>query len=159
MISLIVARAANNVIGNKGQIPWYLSNDLKYFRKITTDGVVIMGRKTYDSIGKPLPNRVNIVVSTSMDARDDIVVVPSFEMAIREYKTNFAEKEAFLIGGHSIYDAGICLVDKMYITEIGQSFEGDTKFADFDASKWDKEIIEDHSTEDIPYQFVTYTRR
>lgn len=159
MISLIVARAANNVIGNKGQIPWYLPDDLKYFRKITTGNVVIMGRKTYESIGKPLPNRVNIVVSTGMDSHDGIIVVPSFEMAIMKCKTDFAEKDVFLIGGHSIYQTGFCLVDKMYITEIGQSFDGDTKFVEFDVSEWDKEIVEDNSYEEIPYQFTTYTRK
>lgn len=159
MMALIVARASNNIIGNKGQIPWHISSDLKYFKKLTTGHVVIMGRKTYESIGRPLPNRINIVVSTKMQCPDGVIVVPSFEMAILEAKKSYPDKDIYLIGGNSIYKNGACLVDKMFITEIGMEFEGDTKFVDFDKARWDMEVVEDHSDETIPYHFVIYTRR
>ena len=129
MVSLIVAKSKNNVIGNKGKLPWNISEDLKRFKELTTDNVVIMGRKTYESLpkkSKPLPNRINIIIS-----RDENYTVPNclvfndIKTAIRKAGTN---KEVFIIGGGEIYKEGLKYADKLYITEVENDVEGDTYF-------------------------------
>lgn len=159
MVGIIVARASNNIIGNKGQIPWYLPEDMKYFKEVTTNNVVIMGRNTYNSIGKPLPNRINIVVSAAMPAVDGILIVRSLDKAILIAKTQYPEKDVYLIGGHGIYQEGIKIADKLFITEIQKEFEGDTTFADFKMDDYIPKTIENHSDEELPYCFMEYTRK
>lgn len=127
-ISAIVAVAKNGVIGSENQIPWHLPNDLRFFKKQTSGHHVIMGRVTFKSLGKPLPNRTNIVITRNpYFLAEGVVVVNSIEEALRLAKTN-GETEAFIIGGASIYEAAMPYVDRMYITEVDLEPEGDTRF-------------------------------
>ena len=129
MVSLIVAKSENNIIGNKGRIPWHIPNDLKRFKELTTNNVVIMGRKTFESLPKefrPLPNRVNIILSRDKNhIIDCCMVVDDLKKAIRKAGS---DKEIFIIGGGEIYKEGFKYVDKIYLTEVDGEFEGDTYF-------------------------------
>ena len=129
MVSLIVAKSENNIIGNKGRIPWHIPNDLKRFKELTTNNVVIMGRKTFESLPKefrPLPNRVNIILSRDKNHIIDCwMVVDDLKKAIRKAGS---DKEIFIIGGGEIYKEGFKYADKIYLTEVDGEFEGDTYF-------------------------------
>lgn len=129
MVSLIVAKSENNVIGKDGKIPWYIPEDLKRFKKLTTNNVVIMGRKTYESLPeeyKPLPNRLNIIISRLINySPKNCIVSNSLEAAIKKAGTN---KEIFIIGGSEIYEESLKYVSKIYMTEVLGDFDGDTYF-------------------------------
>lgn len=140
-INIIAACAVETrVIGREGKMPWNLPIDLKYFKARTENQIVIMGRKTYESIGKPLPNRINIVITNNMDfkkkiARDPnvgVCIVSNLSEAIKQ-TNGFKDKEVFVIGGGQVYaDAIKCIIDKIYITWVGYKedglIEGDTFF-------------------------------
>jgi dihydrofolate reductase len=150
MFSIIVAIAKNGVIGDKGEIPWYLPDDFKHFAKITKGHNVIMGRKTYESIfkrlGKPLPERINVVITTQKDfSAPGCIVLPSVEDAINLFSQTVAE--TFVIGGSKIYDQFLPIVDKLYITEIDENFEGDTTF-NYDKNDWKLSSKEHHSKDE-----------
>ena len=117
-LSLIVAVSKNGFIGKDGSLPWQISEDLKRFRKITSNAVVIMGKNTFLSIGKPLPNRENIVVSTTLKSADGCEIVRSLEEAINSSKENFPNKDIFLIGGYAIYQNGEIFADTLYLTRL-----------------------------------------
>ena len=156
MISLIVAYAKNHVIGNKGCIPWRIKGEQKRFKELTTGNVIIMGRRSYEEIGHPLPNRMNIIVSnTKKFEAENCVTAGSLEEAIRLA----GDKEIFISGGARLYEEAMPLVQKMYVTEIECVIEGDTYFPDFDPALFDKEIFERHDEGEIPYTYVTYTRK
>ncbi len=156
MISLIVAYAKNHVIGNKGCIPWRIKGEQKRFKELTTGNVVIMGRRSYEEIGHPLPNRMNIIVSnTKRFEAENCMTASSLEEAIRLA----GDREIFISGGARLYEEAMPLVEKMYVTEIDSEIEGDTYFPDFDKEQFDKEIVERHDEGEIPYTYVTYTRR
>jgi dihydrofolate reductase len=156
MISLIVAYAKNHVIGNKGCIPWRIKGEQKRFKELTTGNVVIMGRRSYEEIGHPLPNRMNIIVSnTKRFEAENCMTASSLEEAIRLA----GDREIFISGGARLYEEAMPLVEKMYVTEIECEIEGDTYFPDFDKEQFDKEIVERHDEGEIPYTYVTYTRR
>lgn len=127
MINLIVATDRNGLIGNKGTIPWKIPNDLKYFKDITIDSTVIMGRKTYQSIGKPLPKRINIVISKKKVHHSDFISASSIDEAILKCPL---DRKIFIIGGSEIYKLFLDkkYVDRIYLTEIDGQFEGDTYF-------------------------------
>lgn len=127
MINLIVATDRNGCIGNKGNIPWHIPNDLKYFKNITTNSTVIMGRKTYESIGKALPNRVNIVLSKKKVLHGDVIPVSSPDEALLKSPL---DREIFIIGGSEIYKLFLSskLIDRIYLTVIDGQFEGDAYF-------------------------------
>jgi dihydrofolate reductase len=126
MVSLIAAVSENGVIGVDNKLPWYIPDDLKRFKKLTSGNVVIMGRKTYDSIGKPLPNRMNIVISRNKDlVIPGCLVVDSMVKAIRKAGT---EDNIFIIGGGEIYNQGMVFAERIYLTKIHQEVEGDTTF-------------------------------
>jgi dihydrofolate reductase len=128
-ISIIVAVAENGVIGKDNQLLWRLSEDLKLFKKRTSHHVVIMGRKTYDSIGKPLPNRLNIVVSRSKDLKiEGCTVVNTLQDAIEIAKNESDKDEVFIIGGEKIYNLAESLATKLYLTKVHASLEGDAFF-------------------------------
>lgn len=135
--NVIVAVNENLVIGKDNQLPWYSSEDLKYFKRITTNNVVIMGRKTYESIGKPLPNRVNIVISTTTNFTE-VITVKSFEEAL-EMASTF-DKEVFVIGGASLYEKVLDGADKLYLTWIYEKkllpSDGDAYLKGFNKSEW-----------------------
>ena len=155
MIALIVAFANNQVIGNKGCIPWKIKGEQKRFKELTTGNVVIMGRRSYEEIGRPLPNRTTIVVSgtKNFDA-EKCFTAKSLAEAIELA----GDKNTYISGGARLYEEALPLVEKMYITEIDCDIEGDTYFPEFDKNMFEKEINERFEGE-IPYTYVTYTRK
>jgi len=135
-LSIIVAISKNNIIGKDNGMPWHLPADLKYFRQVTTGHHIIMGRKTFESIGggKPLPNRVSIIVTHQRDYRaEGCIVAHSLHEAIA--KTD-EQDEVFVIGGKQLYEQALPLADTLYITRIHQSIEGDTAFPIYNQQDW-----------------------
>ena len=158
-IVLIAAVARNGVIGNKGELPWKISEDLKRFKELTLGGAVIMGRKTYDSIlariGEPLPERLNIVITSQNFREEGVVVVHSVEEALIAVK---GFEKVFVIGGQSIYRGFINrkLIDRMELTVIDEDFDGDAFFPKVDWGDWKE--IERIKGEEGRYSFVSYVR-
>ncbi|MCP5213781.1 MAG: dihydrofolate reductase [Pseudomonadales bacterium] len=157
-LALIVAMAENRVIGINNNLPWHLSNDLRYFKAITMGKPVILGRKTHQSIGKPLPGRTNIVISTDAGADfEGCSVVSSVEEAL-ELAENIAlidgSSEAIVMGGAQIYELCLPFVDRIYLTEVHAHVRGDTYFPKFDRSEWQEVGREDFDPEgDNPYEY------
>jgi dihydrofolate reductase len=134
VISLIVAASTNNVIGNDGELPWRLSDDLKRFKAVTMGKPIVMGRKTFESIGRPLPGRQNIVISRQDGfAADGCDVVQSIEQAV---EVAGVVEEIMVIGGSQIYAAFLPLADRIYLTRVHAEVEGDAFFPSIDESKW-----------------------
>ena len=133
-LSIIVAMSKNRVIGKDNKMPWHLSNDLKNFKKITIGKTIVMGRLTYDSIGKPLPERKNIVLSRNL-IDSNVFIFDNFEEVLDFTKD---EDEVFIIGGQDIYSQTIDKVNKLYLTTIDANIEGDKYFPEIDISKWKK---------------------
>ena len=155
MIALIVAYANNNVIGNKGCIPWKIKGEQKRFRELTTGNVVIMGRRSYEEIGRPLPNRTTIVVSNTKNYNgENCFTAKSLDEAIKMA----GDRDIYISGGSRLYEEALPIVEKMYITEIDCDIEGDTYFPAFDKEQFVKEIDEVVDGE-IPYSYVTYIRK
>lgn len=155
MVSLIVAYGNNKVIGNLGKMPLDIKGELKRFKELTTGNVVIMGRRTYESIGRPLPDRMNIVISNTKEYNEvNVKTAKSLEEAIRMA----GDKEIYISGGSRVYEEALSMVEKMYITEVDITIDGDTYFPEFDESRFIKEINEKVDGE-IPYVYVTYTRK
>ena len=132
-ISMIVAMSKNRVIGKDNVMPWHLSDDLKNFKKITMGKTIIMGRRTYDSIGKALPGRKNVILSRNLKDKD-ILVFDNLENALVNVGN---EEEIFIIGGQDIYSQTINKANKLYLTTINDEIEGDKFFPHFDNSNWD----------------------
>lgn len=139
-VSLLVAATNNNVIGNQNTLPWKLKSDLKRFKELTTNNIVIMGRNTFESIGKPLPNRVNIVITSQTDYKPDgVIIVNSLEDAIQEtYKQEYLNCKPFIIGGGKVYKQALenDYVNELHLTRINTNIEGDTFFSWFSDSSW-----------------------
>jgi dihydrofolate reductase len=158
-LSVIVARAANGVIGNKGGLPWHIPNDLKHFKSLTMGHPIIMGRKTWESIGRPLPGRRNIVVSRQDSfAAPGAQVVTSLQAAMDACR---GEVEVFVIGGEQLYRQALPRADRLYLTEIGREFEGDTKFPELRPDDWlesDRVAVSDDPS-GVPISYVTLQRR
>ena len=155
MIALIVAYAKNRVIGNNGRIPWNIKGEQKRFKELTTGNVVIMGRRSYEEIGKPLPNRTTIVVSnTKIYNSENCINARSLTEAI-ELAGN---KDVYIAGGAKLYEEAMDIVDKMYITEIDAEIEGDTYFPYFDKNQFEKEINQVCEGE-LDYIYLTYVRK
>ncbi|AOK29169.1 MULTISPECIES: dihydrofolate reductase [Burkholderia] len=161
-LTLIVARARNGVIGRDNQLPWKLPEDLAYFKRTTMGAPVIMGRKTHESIGRPLPGRRNIVVTRDGARRfDGCDTATSLDAALALAARDGAA-EAFLIGGAQLYAQGIRQADKLLVTEIDQDFEGDASFPAPDAAQWEEVSRDTHRAampNDFAYAFVVYRRR
>lgn len=158
MIGLIVAYTKNRVIGNEGRIPWRIKGEQRRFRELTTGNVVIMGRRSYEEIGHPLPNRFTIVVSrTAKFEAENCVTVGSLKEAIEYALKNRPEENIYLSGGAGIYKEGINLADKLFITEVNLEIEGDTFFPEFDENLYTK-TIDEFVDGEIPYTYVTYTK-
>ena len=138
-LCLIVAVSSNGYIGKDGTLPWQISEDLKRFRKITSNSVVIMGRNTFLSIGKALPNRENIIVSTTLKSIEKCLIANTLDEAINISKEKFPEKDIFLIGGYAIYKAGETFADTLYLTKVDVEVEGDVSLPSFDWENW-KEV-------------------
>ena len=162
-ISLIVAVSRNGAIGLNNQLPWYLPEDLKYFKSVTMGKPLIMGRKTFDSIGRPLPGRANIVLTRDPQwTSDGVEVVQSVEQALvaGEIACETADvDEIMVIGGEQIYRMTIDLADRIYLTQVDTDVEGDAFFPDIDLNNWSQtrvklpEIIDKH-----PYRFLVLDR-
>lgn len=135
-ISLVVAASENNAIGKNNQLIWHLPNDLKFFKNTTWGFPVIMGRKSFESVNKPLPGRTNIVITTNPDWKaETVIVVNNLKDAIQKAaETN--SKQIFIIGGGEIYKQSMDIADSIYITRVHANLEGDTFFPVIDTSKW-----------------------
>ncbi len=159
MISIIAAVADNGVIGRDNTLPWHLPADLQYFKAVTLGHPIIMGRKNYEDIGKPLPGRLNIIITRDPSyTAAGCVVVNSVEAAI---STANGDEEIFIIGGAEIYRLFLPLAGKLYLTEVHTNAEGDITFPDFDKKEWDQTGREDHDADDRnphPYSFVVYSK-
>ena len=158
-ISIIVAFSEGNVIGKNNQMPWKLSGDLKRFKTITTGHTVVMGRRTYESIGKPLPNRRNIVLTSIPESIIDCITADSLKDAII---ISEPEPELFIIGGATVYKQTLPFAEKLYITKVHAELAGDTKFPEIDYSEWEETFREEHKSDEknqYDYTFINYERK
>lgn len=141
-LSLLVAAAENNVIGKNNQLPWNLPEDLKYFKNKTWGMVLVMGRKTFESLGKPLPGRKSIVITRDKDWKyENVEVVHSVEDAIEKAK-QFGVKEILVLGGAEIFKQVMPQAERIYITRVHHSFEGDAYFPEFSNEDW--KLVKSH---------------
>ena len=158
-ISIIVAMDKKGVIGLDGDLPWHLSADLKHFKAITMGKPLIMGRKTHESIGRPLPGRKNIVLTHSQEFKTEgCTVVYSLEEALIAAGE---VDEVMIMGGSGIYDQSLASADRLYLTEVHADVNGDVYFPEFDRSEWVEIEREDYSTDDknnFDYSFVVMER-
>ena len=162
IISLVAAVSENDVIGKDNKLLWNLPNDMKFFKNITWAMPVIMGRKTYEALGKPLGGRKNIVITRSTDFHpDNVIVVSSLDAALKAAADTDA-KEAFITGGGEIYKEAMPLADKLVVTRVHGTFEGDTYFPKIDEHEWeitshlDFPVDEKHA---YAYSFQFWKRR
>jgi dihydrofolate reductase len=158
IVSIVVAIAQNNAIGKNNKLLWHLPKDLKHFKEITTGHTIIMGRKTFDSVGKPLPNRRNIVITRQSITIEGCEVVNSLEAALALCA---GEAEVFIGGGAEIYRQAMQLTDRIYLTIVHKEFEGDTYFPEIKANEWKEVSREDHEPDEknlLPYSFITFER-
>jgi dihydrofolate reductase len=161
-LSIIAALSSNNVIGRNNQLPWHIGTDLKRFKALTMGHHLIMGRRTFDSVGRPLPGRVNVVITSNPAfSADGIVVVHSLEEGIR-LATDSGDAEPFIAGGAVVFEQAIHRAERMYLTRVHAELEGDTFFPEFDdVREWqltDSEHFEADEKNDYPYSFLTYER-
>ncbi|TPH12195.1 type 3 dihydrofolate reductase [Litorilituus lipolyticus] len=160
ILSMIVATAADNVIGKDNDMPWHLPADLAYFKKVTLGKPVIMGRKTFESIGRPLPGRRNIVISRDESyKRDGIDTVTSVEQALALVQD---VEEIMVIGGGAIYKHCLPAATRLYITHIKASIDGDTRFPEYDDGSWQKVSSEVRDSDDknaYELDFCVYEKR
>ena len=146
-LSIVVAMDDNRLIGNKNQLPWHLPADLAYFKKLTTGKSILMGRKTYDSIGKPLPNRRNIVMTRNSEISvPGCEVVSSLGQALELTK---GEEEVMVIGGASLCDQLLPEINRLYITKIDGEFEGDVFFPKYDHFNWSQVSCDSHKKDSV----------
>jgi len=162
-VALIVAVSENNVIGRDNQLPWHLPEDLQYFKSVTMGKPILMGRKTYDSIGRPLPGRANIVITRDPNwTAEGVIVVNSLEDAMAEgaQACNATESdEIMVIGGAQIYRDCLPIADKLYLTKVDAEIEGDAFFPEIDNNQWQK--TSEKTPNDLgkyPYRFLILER-
>jgi len=161
MLSIIVAKAKNNIIGKDNALIWHLPDDLKRFKRITTGHTIIMGRKTFESLGRVLPNRHHIILCNDAQMNIDnenVEILEDISMLDKYVKD---EDEHFVIGGATMYKLLMPLCTKMYITEIDKDFEGDVSFPEIDLNEWkvtEKEEGPVDDENDFKYEYVTYER-
>ena len=137
ILSLLVAASENNVIGKDNKLPWHLPNDLKYFKNLTWGMPILMGRKTFESIGKALPGRKSIVITRNNDwQREGVEVVHSIEEAIQKAE-GYGVKEIFVIGGAEIFKTALPDANRIYLTRIHHNFDGDVYFPQVSEQEWD----------------------
>ena len=162
-VSIIVAVAENGIIGRDGDLPWHLSSDLQRFKRTTMGHTIIMGRRTWESIGRPLPGRSSIVVSRQTDYEtgfETVVAVGSLEDALHLAATS-GEEEAFIIGGAELYREALRRADRLYVTRVRANVEGDTCFPTVDWDQWQFVQGEEHAADDnndYNYAFEVYER-
>ncbi len=158
-LSIIVAKATNNIIGRDNDLPWHLPEDLQYFKKITMGKPILMGRRTFESIGRVLPGRINVVITKDKEfIYDDVSIYHSIEDTL-EALSLF--KEVFIIGGESCYQQFLEYTDRLYITQINRDFEGDTYFPEIQLDDWIEIIRKDFpetKERNFSYSFLIYER-
>lgn len=162
-ISIIVAQDQKGGIGKDNQLPWHLPADLKHFKKITTGHHMLMGRKTFDSIGKPLPNRVSIVLTRNqkLELPNGVLKVSNIEEGIQLAK-DAGEEELFIIGGGQLYKSSLEIVDKIYLTKVDVEVGADTYFPELSNNEWEtieKQVFEADEKNKYSYQFITLQRK
>lgn len=160
IVSVVVAIAENNAIGKDNQLLWHLPADLKHFKQITTGHTIIMGRKTYDSIGRPLPNRRNIVMTRTSGLQiPGVEVTANMEEALALCAD---EEEVFIIGGAEIYKSTMDITNRIYLTRVHQSYEADAFFPEIDFNLWNETEVEKHLPDEknhVAYTFSTLLRK
>ena len=157
MLSIIVAISKNYCIGNGGRIPWKIPGDQRRFKELTTGNTVIMGRRTFAEIGRPLPKRKTVLVSNTYSWNDEnCVTVGTFEEALRV--SDPLKNEVFVAGGAGIYREALQYADRLFITHIDLEVDGDVFFPRFDDLGFE-EVAREHFDGEIPYDYVTYERR
>lgn len=158
MISLLVAHDINKVIGKDNELPWHIPEDLKYFKNKTVGKGIVMGRKTYESIGRPLPKRENIIVTRQQNYEaPGTIVTHSLDKAIE--LASKIDQEIMIIGGAEIFRETLPVADRLYVTHIDKAFEGDTYFPSYDESEW--QLVSNSGEQEsngIPYSFLVYER-
>lgn len=159
ILSILVAMASNRTIGINNTLPWRCPEDLRHFKALTLGHHIVMGRKTYDSIGKPLPGRTTVVVTRNRDLKiEGCIIAHSLQEAIAACAE---DEEIFVVGGAELYAQALPLADKLYVTEIRQDVAGDAHFPHFDKKLWLETSREKRSQETpqpLEYHFVTYLR-
>lgn len=163
MFSIIVAVANNNIIGGDNKLLWHISDDLKRFKSITTGHTIVMGRKTFESFPKPLPNRHHVVLTRDKNYKVDseqVTVVNDIETVMKTYENSGSE--IFIIGGGEIYNLFLPYCDKLYLTKVKGDFEGDTYFPEINYNKWavtesSEEYIDPKNN--LSYQFINLCRK
>lgn len=157
-LSLVVAMAKNRVIGRDGRLPWRLPADLKHFRRVTMGKPIVMGRKTFDSIGRPLDGRENIVITRNPDFRPPgVTAVSSVDDALNTASAD----EVMVIGGATIYEQLLPRADRIYLTLIHRTFEGDACFPEFDENEWreaERTDVDGGTGAEFGYSFITLER-
>lgn len=160
-VALIVAVAENGIIGRDGGLPWRLSGDLRYFKSVTIGKPIIMGRKTFESIGRPLPGRPNLVVSRNPEfAPDGVDVFDGLDAAVA-HAESLAGGEVMVIGGAGLYAAALAIADRVYLTEVHAAVDGDVRFPAFDREAWAETSRERHvasEKDDHDHSFVVLDR-
>ena len=159
-LSIVVAMDSNRLIGKDNGLPWHLPADLAFFKKLTTGNTILMGRKTFDSIGRPLPNRCNIIITRNADIEiAGCEVVNSIEKALSLVQS---ETEVMVIGGAKLYQQILPIADRLYITQVEGEFDGDTYFPHYDEDDWLEVSCESHQPDEInkhAYHFITFKRK
>lgn len=160
-LTIIVAAAENNAIGKGNKLIWHLSDDLKRFKSLTNNHYIIMGRKTFESFPKPLPNRTHVVITRQTDYKvpEGVILVNSLEAAISAAKS---DSQPYIIGGGEIYKQAMAVADKIEITRVHENFEADTFFPEIDTSVWKETANEFHKKDekhDYEFTFLTYQRK
>lgn len=159
MISIIVAIAKNGVIGDKNTLLWHLREDMIHFRTITSGHPVVMGRKTYDSIGRPLPKRTNVVITRDTELQiEGCTMAHSLTEAVEMFDSS---EEVFIIGGAQIYNQAMPIADRLYLTIIDKEYEGDSSFPEIDYNSWRQiscEKFERGEEFEHPFSFITLER-
>lgn len=164
-ISLVVAHSTNRVIGSDGDMPWRLSNDLRHFKQLTMGHSMVMGRKTFESIGRALPGRQTIVLTRNHDfVHPDVLAVDSWEAAVQgaEQSHEFGNDELFIVGGAQIYALALPHADRIYLTEIQAKIAGDTFFPTIHPEQWSEVAREQHPADeknDYAHAFLVLDRR
>ena len=160
IVSIIAAMDRNRLIGSDNRLPWHLPADLAHFKQVTMGKPIIMGRKTYESIGRPLPGRTNIVLTRSADFRaEGVLTANSLEQAL-DYVSE--EDEVMIIGGSTIYELALPRADRLYLTYVENAGEGDAWFPEFDIERWRVVASEQHRADEknsSDYRFVSYERK
>lgn len=165
ILSIMVAMSENRVIGINNQLPWHLPEDLKYFKRVTMGHPIIMGRKTYESIGRPLPGRTNIVVTRQPDwSAEGVVVARGVEQALEKAESQArrdGKDEMILIGGEELFRQALHKVNRLYLTQVQAEIEGDAFFPEIEPSQWQEVERHNHSADQnnpYAYSFIVLNR-